>query len=58
MPASKCKDKTENATLKTVNNRMYLVKSVFVGDKDLKTLLIKIAEKKTVNEMGLNYSAI
>jgi hypothetical protein len=43
----------ENTTTMTVNNKIYIVKSVFIGNKNIKDTLIKIAEKKSLEEMGL-----
>lgn len=37
-----------------VGGKDYIVKSVFVGDKDIETALLKLAEKKAVREMGLD----
>jgi hypothetical protein len=36
-----------------IGGNFYIVKSIFVGDKDVKTVLLKLAEKKAVREMGL-----
>ena len=38
---------------KTKGGKTYLVKSVFVGNKDIKTSILKLAERKAIKEMGL-----
>ena len=47
-------NKPSRITEKTINDKRYIVKSVFVGDKDIKTTLLKLAERKTIKEMGLD----
>lgn len=37
-----------------IGGKDYIVKSIFVGDKDVKTALLNLAEKKAVREMGLD----
>jgi hypothetical protein len=37
-----------------INGTKYIVKSVFVGNQDLKTKLINLAEQKAVKAMGLD----
>lgn len=46
--------KTDNVTEKTVGDKKYIVKSVFVGEQDIKTALLKLAERKTIKEMGID----
>ena len=36
-----------------VNNKEYIVKSVFLGSKELKDIILKIAERKTIQVMGM-----
>lgn len=45
-------------TYKTKSGNKYVVKSVFVGDIDIQTAILKIAEKKALQEMGLNYPTL
>lgn len=56
MTEVKRRGKPESTTLKTVNDKLYIVKSFFDGDKNVKDLLLDLAEKKTLREMGLAYS--
>ena len=42
------------ADTKTIGSREYVVKSVFLGGKDIKTTILKLAERKTIREMGLD----
>ena len=49
-------DKSGCTSLKIVNDKLYIVKSFFVGDKNIKDLLLDIAEKKTIQQMGLSYA--
>jgi hypothetical protein len=37
-----------------VGEKGYIVKSVFVGDKDIKSTILKLAEQKAIREMGLD----
>lgn len=39
-----------------IKGTKYTVKSVFVGKQDIKTTILKLAEQKTLNEMGLDIS--
>ena len=39
-----------------IGGKGYIVKSIFVGDKDVKTTLLILAEKKAVKEMRLDIS--
>ena len=41
-----------------IGGKDYIVKSVFVGDKDVKTTLVKLAERKVIREMGLDYAVL
>ena len=45
--------KSEGVIYKTKDGKEYLVKSVFVGKKDIKDSILKLAEHKTIKEMGL-----
>jgi hypothetical protein len=47
-------NKTSTITEKTIGDKKYIVKSVFIGDKDIKTALLALAEKKAAREMGLD----
>ena len=42
----------------TIRRKTYLVRSVFFNDKDIQTSILKIAEKKALRDMGLNYSTL
>ena len=37
-----------------IEGKSYIVKSVFVGNKDIQTIILKLAEQKTIREMGLD----
>jgi hypothetical protein len=37
-----------------IGGKKYIVRSVFVGKQDMKTSILKLAERKTVREMGLD----
>jgi len=37
-----------------IEGKSYIVKSVFVGDKDIQAAILKLAEQKALREMGLN----
>jgi len=39
---------------KIINNKAYVVKSVYIGDKNIKDKILKLAENKTIREMGLD----
>ena len=47
---------SHNATAdtKTISGKEYIVKSVFLGGKDIKSTILKLAERKTIREMGLD----
>lgn len=47
-------NQTGGATEKTIGDKKYIVKSVFVGEQDVKTTLLKLAERKAIREMGLD----
>ena len=50
----KCLNNEKNRVIyRTQNGKEYLVKSVFVGNKDIKTLILKLAENKAIQKMGL-----
>ena len=46
------------ASTKTISGKEYIVKSVFLGnrDRDIKSTILKLAERKTIREMGLDVS--
>jgi len=37
-----------------IEGKNYIVKSVFVGDKDIQATILKLAEQKTLREMGFD----
>jgi len=37
-----------------IGGREYMVKSVFIGTQDVKSALLKLAERKAIKEMGLD----
>jgi len=37
-----------------IGGKDYIVISVFVGDKDVKSTILKLAEQKAIREMGLS----
>ena len=39
---------------KTIGSKTYVIKSVFVGKEDIKTMLLKFAERRAAREMGFN----
>ena len=39
---------------KIINNKVYVVKSVYIGDKNIKEKILKLAENKAIREMGLD----
>ena len=41
-------------TIKTLRNKEYIIKSVFLGGGDVKSVILKLAERKTIREMGLD----
>ena len=46
-------NKTEGTIHRTSTGNEYIVKNVFLGDKDVKTLILELAERKAIKEMGL-----
>jgi hypothetical protein len=46
-------EKNENTRVKRTKSKEYIVKSVFLGERELKDIIWTIAEKKTIREMGL-----
>jgi hypothetical protein len=54
--ADEARTTTAGITEKTICGKRYVVRSVFVGDKDVKTTLLKLAERKAMREMGLDLS--
>jgi hypothetical protein len=46
--------KTDEVAEKIIDGKRYIVKSVFVGEQDVKTALLRLAERKAVREMGLD----
>jgi len=51
------KRQNESITEKVINGKRYIVRSVFVGEQDVKTALLKLAERRAIREMGLDYAA-
>lgn len=49
--------KNQNSVVReyNINGKDYIVKSVFIGDKDVKTILLNHAARKAAEEMGLDY---
>ena len=45
-----------NAAVKTIGGKEYVIKSVFASDEDINATLLKLAERKAVREMGLDIS--
>jgi hypothetical protein len=43
-----------DTTTMIIGKKMFIVKSVFVGDKDVKSTLLKLAERKALREMGID----
>jgi hypothetical protein len=45
----------EEAATRTIDDKNYIVRSVFSEetDKDIKTAVLKLAESKTLREMGI-----
>ena len=39
---------------KRVGGNEYVVKSVFLGNKDIKSIILGLAERKVIREMGLD----
>jgi len=37
-----------------IGDKNYIVKSIFIGDTDVKTALLKLAERKAIRDMGLD----
>jgi len=37
-----------------IGGKKYIVKSVFIGNKDIQATLINLAERKAIREMGLD----
>ena len=44
----------QNKEHKTIDGKEYIVKSVFLGEKDVKTVILALAERKTMREMGID----
>jgi hypothetical protein len=51
-------DKTSNVTQKTIGDKKYIVRSVFVGEQDIQTALLKLAERKAIKEMGIDIAVL
>jgi len=41
-----------------IGRNAYVVKSMVANEKDIQTAILKIAEKKALRDMGLNYSTL
>jgi hypothetical protein len=52
--ADTARTKTDDITEKIICGKRYVVRSVFIGDKDIKTTLLKLAEQKAIREMRLD----
>lgn len=54
--AKKCLGTTQSQVVREYNigGKSYVVKSIFVGDKDIKEAILTLAEKKALREMGLD----
>lgn len=37
-----------------IGGKKYIVKSVFIGNSDIQTSLLKLAERKAIREMGID----
>lgn len=37
-----------------IDNKCYYVQSVFIGNEDMKSVFLRIAERKTMQDMGLD----
>jgi len=37
-----------------IRGKGYIVKSVYIGEKDIKTAILNLAEKKAIREMGID----
>jgi len=42
----------------TIRRKTYVVRSVFSSNNDIQTSILKIAEKKALQDMGLKYSTL
>jgi hypothetical protein len=47
-------DKKSDITEKNIEGKKYIVKSVFVGEQDIKTAILRLAERKAMKEMGFD----
>jgi hypothetical protein len=50
----KLTDNKNDTAEKDTDDRKYIVKSVFVGEQDIKTAILRLAERKAMKEMGLD----
>ena len=41
-----------------INGRKYIVKNVFVGTQDIQTAVLRLAEQKTLEEMGVDITVL
>jgi hypothetical protein len=39
-----------------IEGKSYMVKRIFIGNKDIKATILKIAEQRTLKEMGMDTS--
>ena len=46
----------DDITEKIIGGKRYIVMSVYVGEQDVKTTLLKLAERRAIREMGLDYA--
>ena len=51
------KRQNDSITEKVISGKRYIIRSVFIGEQDVKTALLKLAERKAIKEMGLDYAA-
>ena len=54
MNKTNTENKIGNITENTIKGKKYIIKSVFVGEKDIKSVIWELAERKAIKEMGLD----
>jgi hypothetical protein len=56
--ARKCVDTAKPPVVREydIGGTKYVVKSVFIGTQDVKSAILKLAERKAIKEMGLDRS--
>lgn len=45
---------TPGAVEKIISGKKYIVRSVFVGEQEVQTMLLELAERRAIREMGLD----